>query len=119
MKVQDIVTQIVGTLKGELKDSFGTIKMFAEEQAERLARFALVIAEERAFGTLKKNNTMFKRFTKRLEEQTEAFARHLVMLTVLTLEKAWNAIVGVVWGAINSIIANTGLPIELPDVPSV
>ena len=119
MKVHDIVTQIIAALKGELHDGFGTVKMFAEEQSERLARFALVIAEERAFGSLKTNNTMFKRFTKRLEEQTEAFARHLVMLSVLTLEKAWNAIVGVVWGAINSILANTGLPIEMPDVPSV
>ena len=119
MKVQDIVAQIISALKGELHDGYGAIKTFAEEQSERLARFALVIAEERAFGSLKKNNTMFNRFTTRLKEQTEAFARHLVMLTVLTLENAWNAIVGVVWGAINSILAHTGLPIEMPDVPSV
>ena len=117
MNVQDVVTQILAALQDELGAGFTQVRTFAQAQSERLARLAITIGEERMHGVLKTNNQMFERFLRRLEEETRAFARQLAVLTILTLEKAWNAVVGVVWGALNALIAQTGLPVALPQPP--
>ncbi len=117
MKVSEIVSNILGELSNELGNGFASVRTFAKNQSENIAELAVVISRERVSGILKTNNQMFNRFVERLKKHVELFARDLALLTVLTIEKAWNLIVGEVWGAINSAISSVGVPLKLPLPP--
>jgi hypothetical protein len=45
-------------------------------------------------------------------------AKSIVMLSALTIEKAWNAVAGVLWGGIRTILSGAGVPAGLlPQTP--
>ena len=117
MKASEILANILDLLRGELGDGFSSVRTFAQNQSENIAELAVVIARERVSGVLRTNNQMFHRFVDRLKRHVEIFARDLAMLTVLTIERAWNLVVGEVWGAINAAISGIGLPLQLPPPP--
>ena len=117
MNTSDIVASILDLLKNELSSSFAAIKTFAKNQLANIAELAAVIARERVSGVLRSKNQMFERFTNRLEQHVKLFARDVALMTVLTIEKAWNLVVAEIWGAINSAISGIGLPLQLPILP--
>lgn len=118
MDFQQILDDLVGALKGELGDGFGAIEGFVRDQGRRLAKQAETIAKMRADGPLTDDDERFQFFLDSLQTNSENFARSVVMLSILTIEKAWNAVAGVLWGAMRGILSGAGVPDNLlPDTP--
>lgn len=113
-----ILGDIVAALKGELGDGYSQISNFVEKQGRLLAKQAEDIAKSRIDGSLANDDELFEFFLENLKTNTENMAKSIVMLTILTIEKAWNAVAGVLWGAIRSILGGGGVPGELlPETP--
>ncbi|MEM8695556.1 MAG: hypothetical protein AAGE05_05990 [Pseudomonadota bacterium] len=120
MEISEIVSDLLGNLEEQLGDDIGTIRTFASSQGKKLAAQAKLIAEQRVAGVLRDDDELFEHFVQSLKDAAENFARSVVMLTVLTIEKAWNAIVNAIWGALNGILQGAGLPsVFIPGPPSV
>ena len=119
MSHQQILNDIVAALRGELGDGFSTIGSFVQSQGKLLAKQAEDIAISRVSGSLANDDELFQFFLEGLERNAENMAKSIVMLTALTIEKAWNAVAGVLWGAIRSILSGAGVPGNLlPETPS-
>ena len=103
---------ILGELNDLLHADVTTFVGFAERQASGLAKQAAWITEATIKGELNKSERQW--FLDNLKMLSENFVRTLLALTILTIEKAWNAVVGVLWGAINSALKANGIPIEIP-----
>lgn len=113
-----ILGDTVAALKGELGDGYSQISNFVEKQGRLLAKQAEDIARSRIDGSLADDDELFEFFLENLKTNTENMAKAIVMLTILTIEKAWNAVAGVLWGAIRSILGGAGVPRELlPETP--
>lgn len=110
MDNQQILGDIVAALKGELGDGYSTVKSFVESQGKLLAKQAEDIAKSRINGSLKDDDELFQFFLEGLERNALNMARSLVMLSALTIEKAWNAVAGVLWGAIRTTLSGAGVP---------
>lgn len=120
MDSQDILGGMVTALKGELGQGYSTISSFVESQGKLLAKQAADIAKSRATGSLKDDDELFQFFLDGLEKNAENAAKSVVMLSALTIEKAWNAIAGVLWGGIRSILTGAGVPANLlPTTPPI
>lgn len=109
---QQIGTQIVSKLNALANADLAQLSAFADRQATLLAKQAAWIAEATILHELTDDDREW--FVNNLKDLTENFARVVVGLTLLTIEKAWNAIVDVLWGAINGAIKAAGIPIVLP-----
>lgn len=115
---QDILNDIVGALKGELGEGYSTVSNFVQTQGKLLAKQAEDIAKSRAGGSLANDDELFEFFLENLRKNTENMVKSLVQLSILTIEKAWNAVAGVLWGAIRSILGGAGVPGNLlPQTP--
>ena len=115
-----VVEDIISALKGAVGDGWSAISGFAEKQAKMLANQAAMIAQSRITGSLKDDDDMFEFFTDQLKDHATNFARSVATLTLLTIEQAWNAMVKVVWGAINGALASAkiaGIPLPTFDIP--
>lgn len=118
MDHQQILNDIVAALRGELGSGFATIHGFVESQGRLLAKQAEDIAKSRVAGSLADDDELFQFFLENLERNAANMAKSIVMLTALTIEKAWNAIAGVLWGAIRTILGGAGVPAGLlPSTP--
>lgn len=118
MDHQQIFGDIVAALKGELGQGYSTISGFVESQGKLLAQQAEHIARERLNGSLKDNDDLYHFFLEGLQTNAENMAKAIVMLSALTIEKAWNAVAGVLWGGIRTILSGAGVPGNLlPQTP--
>lgn len=118
MDPDQILKDIVAALKGELEGGFSTIKSFVESQGKLLAKQASTIAKSRVSGSLKNDDELYEFFLDNLRHNTENMAKSIAMLTALTIEKAWNAVAGVLWGAIRTVLSGAGIPAALlPGTP--
>jgi hypothetical protein len=108
-----IGNQIISAVNTAINGDIRTIASFAERQAAQLAKQAAWIAESTINGSFTDDDDR-QFFIDNLKDLTENFARTVAGLTILTLEKAWNAVVGVLWGAINGALTASGIPIRLP-----
>ena len=108
--VNDIIKALNDVLTGDIK----TNVPFINQQATALVAQAQLIAQQTNAGELTAEQRSF--FLDHLADHTKDLALMVAALTVLTAEKAWNAIVGVLWGAINTAISATlgGIKIPLP-----
>jgi roadblock/LC7 domain-containing protein len=113
-----LTTDILAALRGEITSGWGKIRAFSEKQAKALATQAAFITRSRVAGALKDDDSLFKFFTDQLKEMAANFARAVAAMTIVTLEKAWNAIVGVVWGAVNDVLTSAGFGrLSVPRAP--
>jgi hypothetical protein len=115
-----LVNDIISALKGSVGDGWSAISGFAEKQAKMLANQAAMIAQARISGSLKDDDDMFEFFTNQLKDHATNFARSVATLTLLTIEQAWNAVVKVIWGAINGALASVkiaGIPLPTFQIP--
>jgi hypothetical protein len=120
MDSQDILGNMVAALQGELGQGYSTISNFVQTQGSLLARQAQNIAESRATGSLKDDDELFEFFLQGLQQNTENAAKSVVMLSALTIEQAWNAIAGALWGGVRSILTGAGVPSNLlPATPPI
>jgi hypothetical protein len=118
MNADDILDAVLNGLRTELGAGFGTIKAFAERQGSMLAKRAASIAKSRINGEMAGDDEFFEWAMKDLEDDTANLARSIAMLTVLTIEKAWNAVANALWGGIRTILTAAGVPAPLiPDAP--
>jgi hypothetical protein len=110
MDHEDILKDIIAALKGELGAGFSEIRDFVERQSRMLAKQAEHIAQSRIDGSLAQDDELFEFFLENLKNNAENMAKSIVMLTILTIEKAWNAVAGVLWRAIRTILSGAGVP---------
>jgi hypothetical protein len=120
MDHEQMLENIVAALKGELGQGFSTIKTFVQNQGTLLTQQAEEIASLRINGSLRTNDKLYHFFLDGLKTNAENMAKSIVMLTALTIEKAWNAIAGVLWGGIRTILSGAGVPGNLlPATPPI
>lgn len=120
MDHQQILGDIVAALKGELGAGYSTIKNFVESQGALLAKQAENIAMQRIDGSLAKDDDLYHFFLDGLERNATNMARSVVMMSALTIEKAWNAVAGVLWGGIRTMLTGAGVPANLlPQTPPI
>jgi hypothetical protein len=120
MSHQQILNEIVAALRGELGSGYSTISNFVETQGKLLAKQAESIAKSRVNGSLRDDHELYEFFLENLKTNTENMVRAVVMLTALTIEKAWNAVAGVLWGAIRTVLSGAGVPHNLlPEQPPI
>src|SRR3954471_17105528 len=94
--VSDVIKALSDVLTSDIKANVP----FVTEQATALANQARLIADQAVAGQLSDEQRDF--FLDHLKSHTKDLALMIAALTALTAEKAWNAIVGVLWGAINT-----------------
>jgi len=113
MDASAILTDLQAALKGELGAGYSTISSFVARQGRLLADQAAFIAEQRATGALRDNDALYEHFVAGLKTNAINLTHHVAMLTALTIEKAWNAVANVLWGAMRSIMSASGVPTAL------
>ena len=113
MNASDILDEIVGNLKAELGSGFGKIRKFTQDQGMMLAKQAELIAHSRIDGNLASDDEFFEWLLEGLKKDTANMVKSIAVLTVLTLEKAWNAVANALWGGIRTILGAAGLPAPL------
>ena len=120
MQHEQIFQDIVAALKGELGDGYSSISGFVSSQGRLLAKQAEGIARSRVSGSLKDDDDLYEFFLDSLKTNAENMAKAVVMLSALTIEKAWNAVAGVLWGAIRTTLKGAGVPDNLlPKTPPI
>lgn len=116
----DILNELVSVLKGELGAGYFAISGIVENQGRLLAKQAAHIAKSRVNGSLKDDDDLYRFYLQSLEDNAIATAKAIVMLSALTIEKAWNAVAGVLWGAMRTILSGAGVPgALLPATPPI
>ena len=107
--IDEFAAEVFERVKGELSEGWDDINNFRKSQLKKLSRQAVIVGKLRVEGELTGDTEMFEFFLEQLEDKVENLAIAVANLTVLTLQRAWNAIVGVFWGAINEIVSGAGL----------
>jgi hypothetical protein len=102
-----LVSSITRTPSAELGRDVATVEGFARDQVEGLAQQARLIAAAIANGQLTESEAGGALAD--LKATAEDFAATLVGLTVVDVEKVWNAAVGALWTAIETA-AGIALP---------
>src|SRR5690554_1325690 len=119
MDVEQVVGETVASLREVVGSDWNAVAGFADKQAKLLATQAAWIAESRVLGALREDYELFEFFSKQLERMTLDFARSLSSLTLLTVEKAWNLVAGVLWKHVNLALGGAGLgPLPMPQAPA-
>ncbi len=114
--VDALIKDLLGALSGAINDDIKNHVEFAERQAKALAKQAAWITEGTIKGELDEEDRDW--FLNDLATLAANFARTVAALTILTIEKAWNAIVGAVWSAINGAVDSAlGFALPIPKVP--
>lgn len=98
LDVNQLVADIKTAATGVLKKDVTELRGYSEDRLEAMAKQAKFIAEGIASGDITDNTREF--FLESLEDDIKNFANTLRGLVLVTIEKVWNAIVEVVWGAI-------------------
>lgn len=120
MDANQILSDIVAALRGELGQGYSSISNFVQTQGKLLAKQAEGIAKSRLTGSLANDDEQYEFFLGNLKANTENMAKSIVMLSALTIEKAWNAVAGILWGGIRTILSGAGVPGNLlPATPPI
>ncbi|WP_204126627.1 hypothetical protein [Pseudomonas ogarae] len=98
----------IGELMDSMKEAAKTIisadltsvRGFAERQLKSIAKQSALVASGIASGEIEEDEKDF--FLDTIENMIRNFANTLRGLIAVTIEKLWNALVGVVWKAISS-----------------
>jgi len=104
-----LVSEIKNAATGILNQDVTELRGFSERQVEALAKQADLIAKGIKSGDIDDDLREF--FLDSLEDMALNFAKTLRGLVMVTIEKVWNAVVGVIW---KSIEAATGIGLSAP-----
>lgn len=108
LDVDQLITDIKDAASTVINRDVAEIRGFSERQVKALAQQARLIAAAIVSGEIDEDLSDY--FLDSLEDMALNFARTLRGLLAVTIEKVWNAVVGAIWGAIESA---TGLPLKL------
>jgi hypothetical protein len=100
--VGQLVSDIKAAANGVLATDIVTVKGFSERQLQAIALQTHVVASGIATGNISPELQDF--FLDSLKDMISSFTRVLKGLVAVTIEKIWNAVVGVVWSAISTAI---------------
>ena len=107
--VNQLVRDITQAVSGVLNRDITTVGGFSERQVLALAQHAALIEAGILNGQITADTQGF--FLDSLKEMTLNFIKTLRGLLSITIEKAWNAAVSVLWKAIET---GTGIMLPLP-----
>lgn len=113
MPTNDInIDQLVNDMKAAATDvlnkDVSTLRGFSERQLKAIAQQTALVAQGIASGQITDETKDF--FLDSLEDMARNFANTLRGLMMVTVEKVWNAVVGVIWKAIEGV---TGMVIPM------
>ena len=101
--MKDAASQVLG------KD-ISTLRGFSDGQIKAIAQQARLVASGIASGEITEETREF--FLDGLEDMALNFVKTLRGLLMVTIEKVWNAVVGVIWKTIESA---TGITLPTPE----
>lgn len=109
INIDELAAAIFAALNGSVEKGIKTGSAFIAQQSRALAVQAAMIAEGRIRKQIVDEDFQF--LMEQLKTLTENFARSVAALTVITLQNAWNAIAGALWGAIDTALGGVGLKV--------
>jgi len=108
--LDQLVSDMKTAASGILNADVSTFRGFSERQLKAIAQQAALVATGIATKQITEETEQF--FLDSLEDMALSFAKTLRGLLMVTIEKVWNAIVGVLWNAISKA-ANVVLPVPV------
>lgn len=108
INVSELIHDIKQAASTILNKDVSTLRGFSERQVKALAKQGQIIAKGALSGEIE--GDLLDYFLDSLEEMALNFVKTLKGLLMVTIEKVWNAIVKVIWEAINTA---TGLAIPI------
>lgn len=97
--LDQLVSDIKSAASAVLMADVATFRGFSERQLMAIAQQTEFVATGIATGQITEETREF--FLGSLEDMALSFAKTLRGLLMVTIEKVWNAIVGVIWNAIS------------------
>lgn len=104
-----LVKDMQDAATGVLQKDVATVQGFSKRQLDAIALQGHVVATGIATGNISGELQQF--FLDGLKDMVRSFVRTLHGLLMVTIEKVWNAVVGVLWNAISKA---TGLVLPAP-----
>jgi hypothetical protein len=109
------VTQLVNDIKNAasqvLNKDVATLRGFSERQVKAIAQQAALVETGILSGGITDETRDF--FLDSLEDMALNFVKTLRGLMMVSIEKVWNAVIGVIWKAIEKA---TGITLPTPDI---
>ena len=109
IEIEQLMTDMTSAASQVINQDITQLRGFSERQLKALAKQADLVAAGIISGEIDEDLRDF--FLDSLEDMALNFARTLRGLLMVTIEKVWNALVGVLWGAIGSA---TGIDLAAP-----
>jgi hypothetical protein len=109
INVEALVEGMKAAASGVLNQDVSSLRGFSERQLKAIAQQAKLVATGIKRKQITKETREF--FLDSLEEMALSFAKTLRGLLMVTIEKVWNAVVGVIWDALSKA---TGLVLPKP-----
>lgn len=107
--IEQLITDMKGAVSQVINQDVTVLRGFSERQLKALAKQGELIAAGVVSGDIDEDLRDF--FLDSLEDMALNFAKTLRGLLMVTIEKVWNAIIGVLWKAISSA---TGINLATP-----
>lgn len=107
--VNGTVNALVAAIQKRAKQGWSTISTMVTQQAKMMAQQAAWIAESSIVGALRSDPVLQHLFADQLADSVRNLASDVAALTILTIEKVWNAAVGVLWSAINKALSSASM----------
>lgn len=101
LDIEELMTDIKNTVSVILSKDITTVTGFSERQLSGLAHQASLVASGILTGEITDATRDF--FLDQLVQAAHNFVNTLVGLVVATIERLWNAVVGVIWQAISKV----------------
>lgn len=108
--LDQLVSDMKTAASGILNADVSTFRGFSERQLKAIAQQASLVATGIATKQITEETEQF--FLDSLEDMALSFSKTLRGLLMVTIEKVWNAVVGVLWNAISKA-ANVILPVPM------
>ena len=99
LDINQLIADIKNTATDIIKKDVETVRGFSNRQLNGIANQSALIATGIVTGQITEATRDF--FLDQLVELARNFANTLVGLTLVTIEKLWNAVVSVIWNAIS------------------
>ena len=107
--VQQLVVDMQNAATQTLNADVSTFRGFSSRQVTAIAKQTEFVAAGIVSGQITDETKDF--FLDSIEDMVLSFAKTLRGLILVTIEKVWNAVVGVIWKAISTA---TGLTLVVP-----
>lgn len=104
-----LVEDLIAVFKMHSNKTWTSVKSSAEKYSIDLAEQTNMILRSRIAGSLRYNEDQFNKRMKEVKDQAKNYAQLLVARTVKAIEELWNALVAVLWDAVNKALDKAGL----------